>query len=504
MLSAEEFKKQLGWILPSHTVSYEGQVLIEKATKLYAEQLDAMNEARLEGFNNGRDWMKQGREYITGWRDGIARAFDSLGERRDERVMILNREQPFMEERIQTAENNYHCIELIEQPESGHTQRCGRTLPCEKHHDHKSNLDGPQQPKGSKVGEFRKALEALDRGYPVSIDEACSLFEKFMGEQQAQALADAETLCTEAEKYRAEGIANLQKQLTTALEERDRAREDAAFKYEGWGNWEKIAKEGWDAHSAASKREDALAGILADLHCTLASYGRSALNHDDAGLPQAFHEYINELRGYAKNLAKLLKVAPSATDQAQRDYIAQLQAERDSLRGELEKLKAEIPEDAQVRILKEIGASDKTIAIAQSMVTPIVAVWKGKTALLEAQVSRLTQELRDERLECGVNQMDRDGALAKVSRLTEELNTANALKFAAQDELNRQLQANNELPIRLEQLEAERDHYRLASVRLQEQLTLARWEERAAVNAEWQRALAPILGPLGSPAKEEG
>lgn len=56
-------------------------------------------DARLAGFHAGRDWMKQGREYVEGWRDGIKRAFAFLKEPNDERVKVLFREQPYSWER---------------------------------------------------------------------------------------------------------------------------------------------------------------------------------------------------------------------------------------------------------------------------------------------------------------------------------------------------------------------------------------------------------------------
>lgn len=56
---------------------------------------EILSDARLAGFHAGREWMKQGREYVEGWRDGIKRAFAFLSERVDERAMILFREQPY-------------------------------------------------------------------------------------------------------------------------------------------------------------------------------------------------------------------------------------------------------------------------------------------------------------------------------------------------------------------------------------------------------------------------
>jgi hypothetical protein len=84
--------------------------LLAEAEAENARLREEREQARLAGFQAGREWVRQGgREFADGWRAGIKRAFEYLSERLDERVMLLNREQPYSWEppalRAQPAES---------------------------------------------------------------------------------------------------------------------------------------------------------------------------------------------------------------------------------------------------------------------------------------------------------------------------------------------------------------------------------------------------------------
>ena len=81
-------------------------VWTKSSIKMYEQALkqleEATKEARHEGFHGGREWMKQGREFASGWLYGLQKAFDYLDEPRDERFMILSREITWPEKMVKT------------------------------------------------------------------------------------------------------------------------------------------------------------------------------------------------------------------------------------------------------------------------------------------------------------------------------------------------------------------------------------------------------------------
>lgn len=52
-----------------------------------------LDDAIMRAYTAGKEFMK-GREYSEGWVEGAKAAFDSLGERRDERFMVLMYQKP--------------------------------------------------------------------------------------------------------------------------------------------------------------------------------------------------------------------------------------------------------------------------------------------------------------------------------------------------------------------------------------------------------------------------
>lgn len=249
-LTAEEFKKALAALRP------DGWITCEEATKLYAEQLEGMKrDVCVYCSQEEHDLCSTGGECTCCPPECGPCDYGVLGTctHRQPSPCGCPPESETGPMRSMVEEATMPTCDVILMYVNCKARRCGGLMPCEEHgrggrrwppDAHKPNASGdcdncgervqPQQP--TKVEELRKELHAYattqtSYGWPTLIvAKAVALFEKFMVEHK-RVLAD--------ESARAD---HLSEQLTTALEERDRARGQAFAAENALTNWRHASK----------------------------------------------------------------------------------------------------------------------------------------------------------------------------------------------------------------------------------------------------------------------